>query len=268
MARASRHYLPGNHIWHITHRCHKREFLLKFARDRRTWLKWLFEAKKRYGLCVLNYMVTSNHIHLLVDDKGEGMIPRSIQLIAGRTAQDYNRRKKRKGAFWEDRYHATAVQADSHILQCMLYIDMNMVRAGMAGHPSEWAFCGYNEIQKPPQRYSIIDRKRLMELVDVGVGDELSRAYNGWVDEILRSSEPTRQSKWTESVAVGNMQFIGKVRGELGMRAAGRDIIKSGGGYELRDPGVSYSHVFGVKNDTLSPENTYFWDFYSESSVT
>ena len=25
MARAKRHYIPG-HIWHLTHRCHKREF--------------------------------------------------------------------------------------------------------------------------------------------------------------------------------------------------------------------------------------------------
>jgi len=33
MARAKRHFLPG-HVWHITHRCHKKEFLLKFARDR------------------------------------------------------------------------------------------------------------------------------------------------------------------------------------------------------------------------------------------
>jgi putative transposase len=30
-----------------------------------------------------------------------------MQLIAGRTAQEYNRRKNRQGAFWEDRYHAT-----------------------------------------------------------------------------------------------------------------------------------------------------------------
>ena len=49
MARAKRHYIPG-HVWHITHRCHKREFLLKFAWDRRRWLQWLLEAKKRYGL--------------------------------------------------------------------------------------------------------------------------------------------------------------------------------------------------------------------------
>jgi len=50
----------------------KKEFLLKFASDRRRWLQWLFEAKKRYGLSVLNYMVTSNHIHLVVRDNGEG----------------------------------------------------------------------------------------------------------------------------------------------------------------------------------------------------
>ena len=37
LARANRHYLPG-YVWHITHRCHKREFLLKFARDQRRWL--------------------------------------------------------------------------------------------------------------------------------------------------------------------------------------------------------------------------------------
>ena len=29
-------------------------FLLKFAHDRRSYLRWLFEAKKRFGLCVLN----------------------------------------------------------------------------------------------------------------------------------------------------------------------------------------------------------------------
>jgi putative transposase len=144
----------------------------------------------------------------------------------------------------------------------MLYIDLNMVRVGVAGHPSEWAFCGYNEIQSPPQRYSIIDRKRLMELIDIGVGDELSETYKGWVDQILKSGETARQSKWTESVAVGNKQFIGTVREKLGIRAAGRDIIESGASHELREPGASYRYDFGVKNGTLSPGNTYFWDFY------
>jgi len=150
MPRANRHFLPG-YVWHITHRCHK-EFLLKFARDRRRYLRWLFEAKKRFGLSVPNYMVTSNHVHLLVKDTGGPVIAQSMQLIAGRTAQEYNERKKRRGAFWEDRYHATTVAADEHLHRCLVYIDLNMVRAGVVHHPGKWKESGFSEIQKPPKR--------------------------------------------------------------------------------------------------------------------
>ena len=44
MPRANRYLLTG-HVWHITHRCHKQEFLLKFAKVRQRWRHWLFEAK-------------------------------------------------------------------------------------------------------------------------------------------------------------------------------------------------------------------------------
>jgi len=88
MPRASRYYLPG-YVWRITHRCHKREFLLKFARDRRRWLQWLGEAKKCFALSILSYSLTSNHL-IIRDDKGEEVIPRTIQLVAGRTGREYN----------------------------------------------------------------------------------------------------------------------------------------------------------------------------------
>ena len=56
-------------------------------RDRCRYLHRLFKAKKRSGLCVLDDMVTSNHIHLLVKDTGEDVINQSMQLIAGGTAR-------------------------------------------------------------------------------------------------------------------------------------------------------------------------------------
>ena len=83
-------------------------------------------------------MVTSNHIHLLIaDDGGRDAIPNSMQLV-GRTGQEYNQRKNRKGAYWEDRYHATAVESGDHLTRRMVYIDTNMVRAGVVSHPSQW----------------------------------------------------------------------------------------------------------------------------------
>jgi len=44
-----------------------------------------------------------------------------IKLIAERTGQEFNQRKSRKGAFWEDRYHATAVESGIILLN-VLYI--------------------------------------------------------------------------------------------------------------------------------------------------
>ncbi|BBO71393.1 hypothetical protein DSCA_53330 [Desulfosarcina alkanivorans] len=65
---------------------------------------------------ILDYTVISNHIHLLLaDDGARNAIPDSIKLIAGRTGQEFNQRKKRKGEFWEDRCHATAIENAEHL---------------------------------------------------------------------------------------------------------------------------------------------------------
>lgn len=110
MARAKRHYIPG-YTWHLTHRCHKNEFLLKFVKDRR--------------VCGDR----ESYIHLLLFDvNGQEVISKSIQLVAGRTGQEHNQRKSRKGAFWEDRYHATAVEHGDHLIRYLVYVDLNMVR--------------------------------------------------------------------------------------------------------------------------------------------
>ena len=146
MARANRHFIPG-HIWHLTHRYHKRDFLLKFSKDRNRWIELLFKAKKRYQLSILNFIATSNHIHLIVSDSTKNdSIPRTMQFVAGRLGQKYNRRKNRKGAFWEDRYHATAIESGDHLWRCLVYVNLNMVRAGVVDHPSKWKWNGYHEI--------------------------------------------------------------------------------------------------------------------------
>ena len=95
-------------------------------------LRWLFEAKKRFGLSVLNYMVTSNHIHLLIRRHWSKRYRREHAAHRGSHSAGIQPAQRSAGAFWEDRYHATAVQADQHLHRCMVYIDLNIVRAGVA----------------------------------------------------------------------------------------------------------------------------------------
>ena len=240
MPRAHRHFLTG-HVWHITHRCHKKDFLLKFAKDRDHWRFWLFEARKRYGLCVLNYIITSNHIHLLVRDRGRGEISKGIQLIAARTAQEYNRRKNRNGAFWEDRYHATAVDTDTHLLRCMVYIDLNMVRAGVVKHPADWTWSGYREIQSPPKRYSVIDQKELMKLLNLDHYDQLQQYHKDWVENMLVSGHHDRDPAWSSSIAVGSREYVDSIKDALGISGKYKHILEKNGACVLQEPQVLYT---------------------------
>ena len=65
MGRASRGQTEPL-CYHITHRCHGRDFLLKFKQDRRNYLLRLHEMSRRFPIDMLSYMVTSNHVHLLI----------------------------------------------------------------------------------------------------------------------------------------------------------------------------------------------------------
>lgn len=255
MARANRHFMPG-YIWHLTHRCHQKEFLLKFNRDKKNWMSWLFEAKKRYGLSVLNYVVTSNHIHLLVFcEKDQEVVSKSMQLIAGRTAQEYNLRRNRKGAFWQDRYHATAIECDTHLIQCMIYIDLNMVRARVVSHPAEWPFGGFYEIQDKRKKFNRIDRKRLMKTFGFAEEIKLKEQHNKVVAEALRAERHTqRESMWTESVGVGSSQFLKLLKNKLGVKVWEKKIVGSGDTFKLKEELSASSTVFNPQKSYSRPK--------------
>lgn len=233
MTRANRTYVAG-HYWHLTHRCHKKEFLLHSSIERKRWLYWLYQAKMRYSFTVLNYMVTRNHVHLIVKDMGEQEIARSMQLIAGRTAQEFNKRKNRRGAFWQDRYHATAIESGEHLRRCMVYIDMNMVRAGEVHHPENWNECGYQEIMDPVSRGGRIDINCLLGVLGFDSLTQLQTSYREWhgIDKISSKSE--RDPIWTESLAVGGLAFTGKLKNELGHGSNGRKRTLNDQGYSLK----------------------------------
>jgi putative transposase len=235
LARAKRHYIPGQ-VWHITHRCHKQEFLLKFVKDRKRWIQWLFESKRRYGLTILNYVVTSNHIHLLVvDDKDRMTIPRAIQLTAGRHAQEFNQRKKRKGAYWEDRYHATAIETGNHLLRCIVYIDLNMVRAGVVSHPSEWACGGYHEIKSPRRKCILIDYKKLAGLSGCDSYATFQSLHRNLINNAIENDKNKREARWSQSIAVGEKQFVTEIKKRLASKALGRKAQPLDDGFQLRE---------------------------------
>lgn len=115
---------------------------------------------------------------MLVVYTGEDVIPQTLQLIAGRTAQEYNNRRRERG-------HSGTIDTMQKQFSLM----------------SIW-HNGYNEIQTHFKRYSIINRQALNNLFNTLAEGHFRQTHREWVDLELKNYEFKRQFFWSESAGL------------------------------------------------------------------
>jgi putative transposase len=195
-------------VFHVTHRCHNRQHLLKFARDRDAYRSKLRDALQEFEVALLDYCLTSNHVHLLVDVADRSQLSHLMRKVAGETARAYNRRKARMNAFWGDAYHATCVQDGTYLWRCLVYLELNMVRCGVVKHPAEWQWVGYHEIMGRRQRYRLLDLERLCWRLATDSIQEVRGNLDRVLSQRIAEHRLERESCWTQSLAVGDRLFL------------------------------------------------------------
>jgi len=134
-----------------------------------------------------------------------------------------------------------------------------MVRAGVVRHPGEWMYGGYHEIQNPKQRYSLINRPKLAALLGIKDNDQLSEYHRNWVEEVLKNGSNQRDAKWTESIAVGDKEFVMETKAKLGVKAIGCRELENNEGYELKESQNPYNRVFDPEKCSLRLKNDHIW---------
>ena len=144
-------------------------------------------------------------------------------------------------------------------MRCLAYIDLNRVRAGVVQHACQWLFSGYIEIQKPKQRYSLINRNKLTALLGIDEPYQLPDYHYNWLENVLNGASNQRDVKWTQSIAVGDKEFVMQTKAKLGAKAMGRKALENNEDYVLKKAQNPYSRVFTPKKCFLRPQKDYFW---------
>ncbi len=243
MPRANRYIVPG-FAYHLTHRCHNREFLFKFAVDRQRYRMRLREALLESNVALLTYNITRNHVHLLVFAEDTTAVATMMQQAAGEFARDYNRRKHRSGAFWEGRYHVTMVDSGGYLWDCFQYVELNMVRCGAVSHPSQWEWSGCRELIGLRKRNRLLNLEKLLELSGATSIEEFREHFLHGIQERIRKDCLERQAKWTEAVAVGSEPFVKAMERRLRHRLTSQ-ITAEDGAWVLQE---EHGAVFGLIN--------------------
>ena len=142
MARLPRLYVPGC-PQHVIQRGNARRAVFLDDADREAYLRWLAEVVREYRLELLAYVLMENHVHLLVIPPAEGVLGRALQSLGRRYVRYFNDRHEHAGTIWEGRYRATIVDSERYVLECMRYIDLNPVRAGVVAEPAAFRWSSY-----------------------------------------------------------------------------------------------------------------------------
>ena len=128
---------------HIVQRGINREPCFFADEDYFSYLHWLQKAAVDWHCAIHAYVLMTNHVHLLVTPATENGIAKLMQAVGRRYVQYINRSYRRTGSLWEGRYKSSLVQAETYLLTCMRYIELNPVRANMVQDPGQYRWSSY-----------------------------------------------------------------------------------------------------------------------------
>ena len=179
-----------------------------------------------YLVEILGFCLMGNHIHILVrvfpeyeftdedilkryvdfyaDERifVDGLVPslrlklsnlsEFIREIKVAFARFYNRRHHRRGYFWGDRFKSVIVENGETLINCLAYIDLNPLRAGLVDRPEEyrWNSLGYH-VQTNNQDNFLSTDFGLKEF-NVQSKKERIRSYRRYVYEAGALNQPAK----------------------------------------------------------------------------
>ena len=129
--------------FHIIQRGHNRAACFFTEADYACYLSLLQHLCQQSGIRLHAYGLMTNHVHLLLTpDRADGP-SRLMKHLGQRYVQSINRIYQRTGTLWEGRFRSCLIDAESYLLACQRYIELNPVRARMVAHPADYQWSSY-----------------------------------------------------------------------------------------------------------------------------
>ncbi len=172
----------------------------------------------------------------------------------------YNKRHHRRGTLWGERFKSVLVEDGRTLVNCLAYIDLNPVRAGIVDRPEDYRWCSLGYHLQSNNRDNLLELD--FGLVDWDVPDPSERLtlYRQFLYETAALESPkgkpiredllekTRQAgyeysrtdrfllrtRWfTDSGIIGSKQFIEMTAKKLGLPGAGHRHAQNVSGLDM-----------------------------------
>jgi putative transposase len=141
MARPLRLEVPGA-FHHVMSRGNDGIPIFREEPDYLKFLALLAAAITRFRWILHDWVLMTNHFHLAIETP-ECTLSDGMHWLLGSYAQWFNRRHRRRGHLFQERFKNVLVEKESYLLTLSRYIALNPVEAGMVQRPEDYRWSSY-----------------------------------------------------------------------------------------------------------------------------
>ncbi len=129
--------LLENVCYHITARGNQRQHIFLDKHDYKAYISKLKKYKIKHGFLLYGFCLMPNHVHLVGEPKIARNMAKFMQGLHRSYTAYFNKKYKKVGHLWQDRFRSKAVVKDNYLIDCIHYIEFNPVRANMVKTAAE-----------------------------------------------------------------------------------------------------------------------------------
>ncbi|MBR3324514.1 MAG: transposase [Clostridia bacterium] len=189
MSRVPRMYLNTEYFHIITQGINK-NYIFNESTDIKLYIKKMYELKNKYNIKIIAYCIMNNHAHILINSKTINNLSKYMHDLNTIYACYYNKKYKRIGYVFRDRYKAEGIYSEKHLYNCINYIYNNPVKAKICCKPEDYLYSNYKKIKSVNinNEYAFMD-------IDEDTSDTCNSIINKYLNENNCSIEELKKNK-------------------------------------------------------------------------
>lgn len=146
MPKFIRRNLKGIEFVHITTHGIDDKYIYETTKEKREIRKLILENQKKFKVNLIAYCIMNNHLHLLINFKNSEDLSKYMHKINTSYGIYYNKNHKRKGYVYKDRFYSQIIKNRKHLINAIIYIHNNPVKANICDNAKDYEFSSYNDI--------------------------------------------------------------------------------------------------------------------------
>ena len=245
MPRQARIDYPGA-LHHVIARGIEGKDVFKEEYDKKELYTRLKELLEKSNVQIYAWSIMSNHFHIVIQTGRTTLSQFMRQLLTG-YAVNYNKRHKRKGYLFQNRYKSIVCDKDEYLLPLIRYVHLNPVKAKMStfSQLKKYKWTGHKEIMGVAEK-GLIEKDEVLgffgktegkgkaayeefvkdgtQIKDDFMGGGLIRSSGG-LDKVLQMGKDKGQS-YDERI-LGSGEFVEDVLGRLEAEDSTKKLFKN-----------------------------------------